>query len=100
MSSLEEIKKRVMSGIHINRVPKKTKELFIDFANSEFEGDYGMALKMLMDVFIGFYPSGHEEIEARLEQLEKAIGSQIKPEKKKPRVIRTVGGKEIIRKEE
>lgn len=36
-------------SLHIARVPDKTKEAFIALADSEFCGDYGMALKWLMD---------------------------------------------------
>ena len=37
------------NSLHISRVPPKTKEVFIAFADEEFLGDYGMALKWLMD---------------------------------------------------
>lgn len=37
------------NSLHISRVPPRTKEEFIAFANEEFLGDYGMALKWLMD---------------------------------------------------
>ena len=36
-------------SLHIARIPDKTKEEFIDLATREFCGDYGMALKWLMD---------------------------------------------------
>ena len=37
------------NSLHISRVPPKTKEVFIAFADEEFLGDWGMALKWLMD---------------------------------------------------
>ena len=37
--------------LSISRVPKKTKEEFIAFANEEFEEDYGMCLKHIWDQF-------------------------------------------------
>jgi hypothetical protein len=37
------------NSLHISRVPPRTKEEFISFADEEFLGDYGMALKWLMD---------------------------------------------------
>ena len=37
--------------LSISRVPKKTKEEFIAFANEEFEEDYGMCLKHVWDSF-------------------------------------------------
>jgi len=37
--------------LSISRVPKKTKEEFVEFANEEFEEDYGMCLKYVWDNF-------------------------------------------------
>ena len=37
------------NSLHISRVPPKTKESFIAFADEEFLGDWGMTLKWLMD---------------------------------------------------
>jgi len=37
--------------LSISRVPKHTKEEFVEFANEEFEEDYGMALKYVWDNF-------------------------------------------------
>lgn len=39
-------------GLHISRIPIKTKEAFAELANAEFCGDYGMCLKFLMDDII------------------------------------------------
>lgn len=36
-------------SLHIARVPEKTKEAFIKFAEEDFCGDYGMTLKWLID---------------------------------------------------
>jgi hypothetical protein len=35
-------------GIHISRVPKKIRKQFVELANEEFCGDYGMTLTFLM----------------------------------------------------
>lgn len=37
--------------LSISRIPKKTKEEFVAFANEEFEEDYGMCLKYVWDNF-------------------------------------------------
>lgn len=37
--------------LSISRVPKKTKKEFVEFANEEFEEDYGMCLKYVWDNF-------------------------------------------------
>ena len=38
----------------MSRVPKKTKELFLDIANEDYSGDYGMTLKGIMDGYMLF----------------------------------------------
>ncbi len=66
-------------SLHIARIPDKTKEAFIALAELEFCGDYGMALKWLIDDI----PSQDtrmiiaklEEQEARLQALESATHS-------------------------
>ncbi len=66
-------------SLHIARIPDKTKEAFISLAEEEFCGDYGMALKWLIDDI----PSQDtrmiiaklEEQEARLHALESATHS-------------------------
>ena len=42
---LELKKKARESGLIIQRIPKNTKEEFVELANNEFCGDYGMTLK-------------------------------------------------------
>ena len=37
--------------LSISRVPRKTKEEFVAFANEEFEEDYGMCLKHVWDQY-------------------------------------------------
>ena len=37
--------------LNISRVPKKIRQEFIDFAEEEFEGDYGMLLKEIWDKY-------------------------------------------------
>jgi len=39
------------SSLHISRIPKNTKEAFIQLSKDEFAGDYGMTLKSLFDNF-------------------------------------------------
>lgn len=46
---IEELKKRVSElSIGISRVPKNTKKEFINLANAEFAGDYGMTLQFIL----------------------------------------------------
>lgn len=101
---IEQIKEKVKYSLSISRIPKKTKKKFLELAKTDFEDDYGMTLKMLIDVYEGFYPTGHEVIELRLDGVEGMIHrldqqfAELK-DKEKPKVIKTIGGKEIRRKE-
>ena len=38
----------------MSRVPKKTKELFLEIANEDYSGDYGMCLKGILDGYMMF----------------------------------------------
>jgi len=61
-------------SLHIARVPDATKKIFIAFADKEFCGDYGMALKWLIDDIpskdIRAIINKLEEQELRLQALE------------------------------
>jgi len=46
---LKEILEKNKTRLSISRVPKKTRETFIELAKEEFEEDYGMLLKWLLD---------------------------------------------------
>jgi hypothetical protein len=51
MSSIEEIKNRIknQTGLVMSRVPEPTRSEFIEFANGEFAGDYGLSLKWYVE---------------------------------------------------
>lgn len=57
-------------SLHLTRVPRKTKKKFISIANDEFEGDYGMLLKWLID---GILDVDSQEMIARMEQMSHRI---------------------------
>ncbi|KKK66034.1 hypothetical protein LCGC14_2968130 [marine sediment metagenome] len=61
-------------SLHIARVPDKTKEAFMALAEEEFCGDYGMALKWLIDDIPGqdirMFASQIEDHERRIQELE------------------------------
>lgn len=102
---IKELKKKVtQDGLYINRVPKKVRKEFIDWAKADFEGDYGMTLKWLMDFRTGLLSSPNqllaEQIEVlanEIEQLKSVPKEEPEPKKERitsisGRVIRT-GGK-------
>ena len=47
---VSEIKEEVSrTSLHISRIPEVTKTEFLELANSEFEGDYGMTMKYCVE---------------------------------------------------
>lgn len=85
-------------SLHIARIPDKTKGAFIELAEKEFCGDYGMALKWLIDDI----PSQDtrmiiaklEDHESRILALESTTPSTEK--KIDENVIKMVNGKKIV----
>lgn len=63
-------------SVYIGRIPPNTKQAFIELADKEFCGDYGMALKWIMDGIPGqdiqIIVKKLEEHEARIVALEMA----------------------------
>ena len=69
--SIEAIKARVRESLHISRIPKNTKKEFKKLAEEDFEGDYGMCLKWLIDFRKGLLTSPNEQLIAKLQSLKK-----------------------------
>lgn len=84
---VDNIKDRIDKEIHIKRVPRHAKRWFIDYANDKFEGDYGMLLKHIIDMYRGMTPVGYDEIQAQItelrSELEMVKGLMSKPEEEK-----------------
>ena len=72
------------TSLYISRIPGKTKEAFKEFADNEFCGDYGMALKWLIDDVpnqdIKMIIAKIEEQESRICALESDNKNNIKEE--------------------
>jgi len=83
-------------SLHISRVPKNTKDAFVQLAEDEFSGDYGMTLKSLFDNF-RLWKLLFENLDYKLDHIiEKISQSEQKeePEQKKEK-IRLLSGKQI-----
>ncbi len=83
-----EIKEMMNKGLSINRMPGKTYNDFVGLAKEEFCGDYGFALKMLMDLYNGLINTGVEHLEVGLNDLNNRLnaletGLEKRKEKKK-----------------
>jgi|SRR5210317_944561 len=73
---IQLLKEKIMQkpDLVINRVPKNTKQRFLDLASDdEFSNDYGFALKYLMDFYLGIIPSGIEHLEAEIDNIKSQI---------------------------
>ena len=69
-------------SFHISRIPRQTKEEIIEFADDEFCGDYGMALKAIWDNF-KIWKIFFENIDMKLDKLlENNENNQPEPEEK------------------
>ncbi len=73
----EKEKKLIMS-----RVPKETKKVFIELAEEEFEGDYGMTLKAILDGYMRYHVF-YENMNLKLDKIINKIniGNEQKPGK-------------------
>jgi hypothetical protein len=67
---VKEIKK-LSESLSMSRVPMPARKKFIELANTEFAGDYGMTLKYLVNSLEE--KSKFEYLLARIEELEDAI---------------------------
>ena len=68
--SLERLKRTTLS---IGRIPEKTKTRFLEIAKEDFENDYGMLLKWLVDYRDGLLSNPNEELNAKIEILAEEI---------------------------
>jgi len=89
---------RNSESLQISRLPKPTKQAFIELANKDFVGDYGMALKWLMDDLIsGDIKDLIEQINIINERLS-ILENSILPsnnENQKEKIRTMLSGKEI-----
>jgi len=96
---VEKIKETVgRKSLFIQRVPEQIKTRFMELAKAEFEDDYGMLLKKLVEVYDGFYPTGHEGIEAKIDILAEEVAKiqeQLKIQQEKKPVKRMLSGRII-----
>lgn len=84
---LEKIKETFeKNGFGINRIPEKTKQWFLEFAETEFLSDRGMALKHLIDFYTGVVGAGTEHIELAIQDIDERLRKL--EEKETPRLTR------------
>ena len=99
---IDEIKEKIFTkkpDLVIDRVPEKANQVFKEFAREEFCNDYGMTLKFLLDFYLGLIPTGTEQMELKIMQLEQSI-NELKSSSKEDKndgVIKMANGREIRR---
>ena len=95
---IENIRERITGppSLVISRVPRNTFERFKSFASlDEFSSDYGMALKHLLDFYMGIIPTGTETLETEIEELKTRITHLEQKGVEKKKVITACNGKII-----
>ena len=105
---VKEIKEKVgKTSLYIGRIPEKTKTEFKAYCEKEFEGDYGMGIKWLMDFRNGLLTNPNVELSQRIDliadelvDLRGVIQNLPQKELNKKRAIKSVSGKTIAEKEE
>ena len=98
-----EIRKKVhQTSIYIStNLREEDKTRFMQFANSQFKGDYGIALRWLLDCTEGYFSNPNDILKDRIDLLVdevSALKQQLKPkisEKKESKGIRTISGRKI-----
>lgn len=82
------------TSLHIARIPIQSKRIFREFADKEFCGDYGMALKWLVD---GIPNKDFDVIAAQLEIHDARLTKleNIPAPTEEPKKIKMLSGKEI-----
>jgi len=101
INSLVKKLKHNSESLHISRLPIQSKRKFVELANTEFAGDFGMCLKWMLDGLVN--PDFQElyaainDLNSRIEVLESKIENPVQnSEDKSETKIKTLSGK-IIR---
>lgn len=79
-------------SLHISRIPKNTKDAFIELANEEFAGDYGMTLKSLFDNF-SLWKLLFENLDFKMDMIINKLNTQT--EESSGKEIKTLSGRRI-----
>ncbi len=82
---VKEIKEKVSrTSLYIGRIPEKAKTELIGLANAEFEKDYGMTIKWLLDFRKGLLENPNSVLSDRIDILADEINKLKEMVEKKP----------------
>ena len=98
INAFQEVKRDMIEnrGFSISRIPKNTREEFIEYAKQEWADDRGALLNFLWKFFKGECNSGHEEINMKLDLLADEITkikAQVQQKEEVKKVYKTMDGK-------
>ena len=100
---ISRIKEKVgKTSLYVSRIPEKTKTRFIEVANAEFEGDYGMLIKWLLDFRDGILTSPNEQLADRIDLLAEQLNSvqlELNKPKGQEKEIRTINDRILKRRD-
>ena len=80
--------------LNISRVPKKIRKEFIEFAEEEFEGDYGMLLKELWEKYKD-YSMIQQTFDVKLNYIIQLLENEKKSNEEEVGPIKALSGKEL-----
>ena len=108
MSSFQDNVKQIRKKVHETSIyistnlRKEDKTRFIQFADLQFKGDYGLSLRWLLDCAEGYFTKPDDQLIARVDVLAEEIAkinktlAELTDKPKEPeRKIKTLSGKEI-----
>lgn len=91
----EEIEDIAKRKIKINRVPERVKKEFIQFANKEFCGDYGMALREVWEKYKEFVML-YENMNFKLDEIMTLLSNDSEGEEQEQgKKIKLLSGKKL-----
>ena len=100
MVSREEIEKIAYinkeTRLSMNSIPRETKKEFVEFAETEFENNYGMCFKYVFDNF-KMWKVFFENQSMKLDKILEKISLLENEEKSSGKVVKTLSGREIVK---
>lgn len=96
------LKKVRSDGLVMSRVPKPTRDKFLDLANAEFAGDYGLTLKYLWDqyeMFMVFMSNWNIKLDYILQLLtqQNESSQSTKEEDQSGKEIKLLDGRRVVK---
>lgn len=99
ITEIGNVEKRLRErALGINEMKPEVKTRFLEISKNDFGNHHGVALEWLIKCYDGYFPTGHEEIEAKIDILAENISelkkelTELKKEENKPEGILMADG--------